>query len=128
MSDPVPADSPTVAKPGPETDIGPEPPHESPRAPRQRGAAKKAPPRPERTIEVLHGVHLNVQVILGEISVPLRDLLSFEVGQVISLDRPAGSPAEVIVNSKPMFKGEIVVVEDEYAVRITEVLSSEASA
>ncbi len=90
-------------------------------------ARDRQPPQPERQLDVLHGVRLSVQVVLGEISVPLRDLLGYEVGQVVSLDRPAGSPAEVIVNGKPMFRGEIVVVDDEYAVRITEVLSSEAT-
>lgn len=89
-------------------------------------ASDKQPPRQERQLDVLHGVRLSVQVVLGEVSVPLRDLLGYEVGQVVSLDRPAGSPAEVIVNGKAMFRGEIVVVEDEYAVRITEVIASEA--
>jgi len=116
MSDPTPAPEFETAAPRP------------PRPNASSARPKATVAGPERKIEVLHGVRLAVQVVLGEISVPLRDLLAYEVGQVIGLDRPAGAPAEVIVNGKSMFRGEIVVVDDEYAVRITEVLSGEASA
>jgi len=79
----------------------------------------------ERPLEVLHDVRLTVQVVLGEITVPLRELLGYEVGQVVGLDRQAGTPAEVVVNGRPMFRGEIVVADDEYAVRITELINAE---
>jgi len=90
-----------------------------------RRPAPKKPQQPEPRLDALHNVRLSVQVVLGEVSVPLRELLGFEVGQVVGLDRPAGSPAEVIVNGRLMFRGEIVVVDDEYAVRVTEVVSPE---
>jgi flagellar motor switch protein FliN/FliY len=90
-----------------------------------RSGKTATPARVERPLDVLHDVRLTVQVVLGEITVPLRELLGYEVGQVVGLDRQAGTPAEVVVNGRPMFRGEIVVADDEYAVRITELINSE---
>jgi len=92
---------------------------------RTRSAKAATPSGVERPLEVLHDVRLTVQVVLGEITVPLREVLGYEVGQVVGLDRQAGTPAEVVVNGRPMFRGEIVVADDEYAVRITELINAE---
>jgi flagellar motor switch protein FliN/FliY len=92
---------------------------------RARSGRTAKPAGMERPLDVLHDVRLTVQVVLGEITVPLRELLGYEVGQVVSLDRQAGTPAEVVVNGRPMFRGEIVVADDEYAVRITELINAE---
>jgi flagellar motor switch protein FliN/FliY len=75
-----------------------------------------------RPIEVLHGVELEVTVELGRVRMLLKDLLNVHVGSLIELDRPAGSPVDVLVNGVPVARGEVVVVDDEFAVRITELV------
>ncbi len=81
-----------------------------------------------RSLEVLHGVELEVTVELGRARMLLRDLLGVNVGSVVELDRQAGSPVDVLVNGAPVARGEVVVVDDEFAVRITELVESGAVA
>ncbi len=77
-----------------------------------------------RSLEFLHGVEMEVTVELGRARRTVRDLLEVQVGSVIELDRSAGSPVDVLVNGMLIARGEVVVVEDEFAVRITEILDS----
>ena len=79
-----------------------------------------------RSLEFLHGVEMEVTVELGRARRTVRDLLEVQVGSVIELDRSAGSPVDVLVNGMLIARGEVVVVEDEFAVRITEILDSSA--
>jgi flagellar motor switch protein FliN/FliY len=54
----------------------------------------------------------------------VRDLLALAPGSVVELDRVAGSPVDLLVNGTLIARGEVVVVDDEFGVRITEIISA----
>lgn len=71
---------------------------------------------------LLQDVVLEVSVELGRTALPLSQLMNLGIGSVVELDRNAGAPVDVRVNGTLFAKGEVVVVEGEYAVRIIEIL------
>lgn len=73
-------------------------------------------------IDMLRNVELSVSVELGRTSMALSDVVSLDIGSVIELDRATGSPVDVRVNGTLLARGEVVVVDDEYAVRVTEII------
>jgi flagellar motor switch protein FliN len=75
-----------------------------------------------RGIEMLHGVEMEVTVELGRTRMPVRDLLALTPGAVLALDRAAGSPADLLVNGRLIARGEVVVVDEDFGLRITEIL------
>lgn len=77
-----------------------------------------------RPLDLLHKVEMAVTVELGRTRILVRDLLGLRVGSIIELDRPVGGPVDVMVNGTLLARGEVVVVDDELGVRITEVVSS----
>jgi flagellar motor switch protein FliN/FliY len=96
------------------------------------GAAAPAPsPRPQRRpagptgLELLHEVEMDVTAELGRTRLLLREVLDLAPGSVIELDRAAGSPVDVLVNSTLIARGEVVVIDEEFGVRITEVVGYE---
>jgi flagellar motor switch protein FliN/FliY len=74
----------------------------------------------------LSNVGLDVSVELGRARVTLADVLAFDVGSVVELDRAAGAPVDVRVNGTLLAQGEVVLVDDEYAVRITAIIDPRA--
>ncbi len=78
-----------------------------------------------RPIEVLQGVEMSVTVELGRTRMLVRDLLGLRVGAVIELDRQVGANVDILVNGTLLAKGEVVVVDDELGVRITDIARRE---
>lgn len=76
-----------------------------------------------RGVEMLHGVILDVTVELGRTRMSVRDLLALTPGTVLELDRAAGSPADLLVNGRLIARGEVVVVDEDFGLRVTEILS-----
>jgi flagellar motor switch protein FliN/FliY len=72
---------------------------------------------------VLADVEMGVTAELGRARTTLRELLSITPGMVIDLDRAAGSPVDLLVNGTVIARGEVVVIDEEFGVRITELLS-----
>lgn len=77
----------------------------------------------DRNLDLLLDIPLEVSVELGRVSLMVRDLLEIGTGSIIELKKTAGEPVEVLVNGRLIARGEVVVVEDNFAVRITEILS-----
>lgn len=75
------------------------------------------------TLDLLMDVSLTVTVELGRTEMPVRDVLGLTPGSVIELRRPAADPVDIFVNNKVVARGEVVVVEDRFGVRITELIS-----
>jgi flagellar motor switch protein FliN/FliY len=105
-----------VARPGPNAIAAPpagalEPRVESPDAP--------------RTLDLLLEVELPVSVSFGRAQLPLRDVLKLTSGSIVELNRTVTEPVEVIVNGCVIARGEVVVVEGNYGVRIQEIISRE---
>jgi flagellar motor switch protein FliN/FliY len=74
--------------------------------------------------DLLHGVDMEITVEIGRTTMTVRDLLSLSNGSVIELDRVAGSPADVLVNRQLIARGEVVVIDEYFGIRITEILAS----
>ena len=81
-----------------------------------------------RGIEMLHGVEMEVTVELGRTRMPVRDLLALAPGAVLELDRAAGSPADLLVNGRLIARGEVVVVDEDFGLRVTEIINDESAA
>ncbi|MCL5256771.1 MAG: flagellar motor switch protein FliN [Chloroflexi bacterium] len=76
-----------------------------------------------RGMEFLMEVSLDITVELGRTRMPLRDILALNHGAVIELDKVAGEPVDVLVNGTLIAKGEVVVVDEKFGVRVTEIVS-----
>jgi flagellar motor switch protein FliN len=74
-------------------------------------------------IEMLMDVNLQFTVELGRTQMPVRQILELQNGSVVELDRIAGEAVDVFINEHLMARGEVVVVDDKFGVRITELIS-----
>ena len=79
-----------------------------------------------RGIEILHGVVMDVTVELGRARMSVRELLALAPGTVLELDRAAGSPADLLVNGRLIARGEVVVVDEDFGLRVTEIVDDSA--
>ena len=79
-------------------------------------------PGASRPLDLLHDVEMGVTAELGRTRMTVRDLLSLSPGAVVELDRAAGSPVDVLVNGTLIARGEVVVIDEEYGIRISEIV------
>jgi flagellar motor switch protein FliN/FliY len=77
-----------------------------------------------RSIELLYNVEMAVTVELGRTRMSMRDLLNLRPGKIVQLDHAAQAPVDVLVNSTLLARGEVVVVDEELGVRVTEIVGS----
>lgn len=82
---------------------------------------------PLARLELLRGVEMQASVELGRARMTINELLALHAGAVIELDRAAGDPADLYVNGRLMARGEVVVVDENYGLRITEIIADETS-
>lgn len=75
-----------------------------------------------RAVELLNDVEMGVTAELGRTRMTVRELLSMQPGSVVELDRAAGSPVDLLVNGTLVARGEVVVIDEEFGVRITEII------
>jgi flagellar motor switch protein FliN len=94
-----------------------------PQATRRPGNQKRVEAAP-RNIERLLDVELDVIVRFGVTNIQLRDVVRMGVGTMIELNRAVDEPVELLVNGRPLARGEVVVVDGYYGVRITEIGST----
>lgn len=76
----------------------------------------------KENINLIMDVPLEVSVELGRTSKSIQDILEFSPGTIIELDKIAGEPIDVLVNGKYVAKGEVVVIEESFGVRVTEII------
>ena len=72
----------------------------------------------------ISNVEMALTVEIGRTRMAVRDLLALEPGAVVELDRSAGTPADILLNGKLIAHGDVVVVDQDYAVRITRILDN----
>jgi flagellar motor switch protein FliN/FliY len=77
------------------------------------------------SLSLLRGVEMRVTAELGRTRLPVAHVLELGPGSVVELDRVAGTPVDVLVNGTVIAYGEVVVVDEEYGVRITEIAGTE---
>lgn len=83
-----------------------------------------AAPAASRRLQRIAGVEMDLTVEVGRTRMAVRDVLDLEPGRIVELDRSAGAPADVLLNGRVIAHGEIVVVDQDYAVRITRILEN----
>ena len=86
----------------------------------------QTPEHGEHNLEFLMDVPLRLSAELGSCQMTMEELLELGVGSVIQLDQPANANVDVYVNQKLVARGEVVVAEENFGIRIKEVLSKPA--
>ncbi len=76
----------------------------------------------KENIGLIMDVPLEVTVELGRTTKSIAEILDFAPGIIIELDRIAGEPIDVLVNGKFVAKGEVVVIEESFGIRVTEII------
>ena len=74
-------------------------------------------------LDMLLDIGLKVSVELGRTLMSIREVLELSPGTVVELDRIAGEPVDILINGKPIAKGEVVVIGDMFGVRVTDIVS-----
>ncbi len=74
-------------------------------------------------LDMLHDVEMEVSAELGRTRMSVRELLSLAPGAIVELDRAAGSPADLLVNGRLIARGEVVVIDENFGIRITEIVA-----
>ena len=82
---------------------------------------------PDANVDLIMGVALDVSVEIGRTQKLVKDILELNRGSLVVLDKLAGEQVDVFVNGECIAKGDVVVVEDNFGVRITEILKNEIS-
>jgi flagellar motor switch protein FliN/FliY len=73
-------------------------------------------------LAVLLDIPVKVSVELGSCQMPMREVLQLKPGSVVQLDKVADAPVEVFVNEKLVARGEVVVVDDCFGIKVTEII------
>src|SRR3954449_367271 len=84
----------------------------------------EAPAAPVTAEELsrLHDVPVELAVEVGRTKMTIREALALGPGSIVTLNRLAGEPVDLLVNGKPIARGEVVVIDEEFGLRVTEVL------
>ncbi len=100
---------------------------------KEKSAVKTEPPKaPEPAadpasgdIQMLKDIPLEVRIELGRSRLYLADVLKLKIGSLVELDKLAGDPVDIVVNDKLVARGEVLVLNDNFCVRITDVFNPE---
>jgi len=79
------------------------------------------------SLSALNDVQMVVTAELGRTTMPMRELLGLTPGVVVEIDRAAGSPIDLLVNGRRIASGEVVVIDEEFGIRITDIIASNTS-
>ena len=82
-----------------------------------------APDLPFRDMGMIMGLPVRVMVELGRTKMPLGDLVTLDHGAVVELNVEAGEPLDLVVNGCLIAQGEVVIVDDRYGIRLTDIIS-----
>jgi flagellar motor switch protein FliN/FliY len=87
-------------------------------------AAAPKPGAPD--LELIRDIPVTLQVELGRTDMMVQDVLELTPGKVIELDRLAGEPLDILVNGKLLAKGEVVVVDENFGIRLTSIVDPDS--
>jgi flagellar motor switch protein FliN/FliY len=85
---------------------------------KQDGDGKQSP-----NLDFILDIPLEISVELGRTKIPISDLLQLGQGSVIELAKMTGEPLEILINQRLVARGEVVVINDKFGVRLTDVIS-----
>ena len=77
----------------------------------------------ERNLDVILDIPVTLSMEIGRTRLPIRNLLQLNQGSVVELERLAGEPMDVLVNGTLIARGEVVVINERYGIRLTDVIS-----
>ena len=80
-------------------------------------------PRRQNSMDLILNVEVQATVELGRANLQVRDVLELGPGSVVELEKLAGEPVDVLVNNRPFARGEVVVIDENFGVRVTEIIS-----
>lgn len=106
-----------------EAPAAPAPPAAESGAPGFSELKKRGVSNTPQNLDFILDIPLNVTVELGSTSMPIYDLLQLGQGSIIELNKLAGEPLEIMVNQKLIARGEVVVVNEKFGIRLTDVIS-----
>jgi len=86
-------------------------------------AADRGDSKDKVDLDVLMDIPVTLQLEIGRAKVSIRNLLSYTQGSVVEMDRLAGEPLDLLVNGTLIAHGEVVVINDKFGVRLTDVVS-----
>jgi len=95
----------------------------TPGAQQTNQTATKDTEKEMKNLEFLLDIPLNISIEVGRTRIMIKDLLKMREGSVVELDKLAGEPLDVYVNSRLIAKGEAVLVNDKFGIRLTDVVS-----
>lgn len=75
-------------------------------------------------LNLLHGVKVGLSVVVGEIATTLGELMALQTQSVLKIERAVDTPVDVMLDGKIVARGQLVVVDDNFGVRITEIASA----
>ena len=75
------------------------------------------------SIDFLYDVNLQVSVELGRTDLTIREVLDLGLGSIVELNKLAGEPVDILINGRPIARGEVVVIDDMFGVRVIDILS-----
>jgi flagellar motor switch protein FliN/FliY len=87
------------------------------------GSSELHPYEDAGALEMLLDIPLEISVELGRLRMLIKDVVELGTGSIVEIDKAAGEPVDVMVNGRLVAKGEVVVIEDNFGVRITEILT-----
>ncbi|HWM10173.1 MAG TPA: flagellar motor switch protein FliN [Solirubrobacteraceae bacterium] len=76
-------------------------------------------------LERLYDVPVELAVEIGRTEMTIRETLALGPGSIVTLNRLAGEPVDLLVNGKPIARGEVVVIDEEFGLRVTEVVAGD---
>jgi flagellar motor switch protein FliN/FliY len=90
-------------------------------------AAASGPEGQPPELERLYDVPVELAVEIGRTRMTIRETLALGPGSIVTLNRLAGEPVDLLVNGKPIARGEVVVIDEEFGLRVTEVVAGDAA-
>jgi flagellar motor switch protein FliN/FliY len=78
-------------------------------------------------LERLYDVPVELAVEIGRTHMTIRETLTLGPGSIVTLNRLSGEPVDLLVNGKPIARGEVVVIDEEFGLRVTEVVAGETA-
>ncbi len=89
-------------------------------------AAPGVPAAGDTNLERLHDVPVELTVEIGRTRMTIGETLQLGPGSIVSLSKLAGDPVDLLVNGKPIARGEVVVIDEEFGLRVTELVAPES--
>lgn len=82
------------------------------------------PPADFASVNMLYDVELEVKIELGRTQLSVEDILRLREGSIVQLDKDAGAPVDILINNRLVAEGEVLVLNDYFCVRVTNILSN----